>query len=125
MSLSISTIVSEGTAGNSGAIRLGHSGGANPRELAKLQKAAGEFESMLLQTLCKSMKETFSDPDDPDNKDSDPTLENFDNFGMQAMAGIVGSTGGLGLKNLILRHLEPTLAGRGDQKASAPGVSTL
>jgi Rod binding domain-containing protein len=74
-------------------------------EVAKLRKAAGEFESMLLQSLWKSMKDTFSNQDD----DSDPTLESYDDWGMQALSNAVGNAGGLGIKNMILRHLEPTL----------------
>jgi Rod binding domain-containing protein len=81
---------------------------ASSRELAKLQKAAGEFESMLLESLWKSMKETFADSEDPN---SDPTLENFDDWGVHAMAGAVGSNGGLGIKKLILQYLEPKVAG--------------
>jgi len=74
--------------------------------LAKLSKAAGEFEAILLQSLWKSMKDTFSNPDD-----QDPTLESFDDWGMQALSTAVGSAGGLGIKNMILKHLEPTLSG--------------
>jgi Rod binding domain-containing protein len=90
----------------------GQSGPANrldvtkAAELQKLRKAAGEFESMLLESLWKSMKQTFSDPSDPD---SDPTLENFDDLSIQAMASAVGSSGGLGIKDMILKYLEPTI----------------
>jgi Rod binding domain-containing protein len=80
-------------------------------ELLKLRRAAGEFESILLESLWKSMKETFSDPDDPD---TDPTLKNFDDWGIQAMASAVGNSGGLGIKNMILQYLEPSL-GAGNQ----------
>ncbi len=86
-------------------------------ERAKLSKAAGEFESMLLQSLWKSMKQTFSSPDD----DSDPTLESFDEWGMQALSTAVGNAGGLGIKNMILKHLEPTLAGAPGDGAETEG----
>lgn len=55
------------------------------------------------------MKETFSDPED----DSDPTLKSFDDWGIHAMASSVGNMGGLGIKNMILKYLEPTLPGGG------------
>ena len=88
-----------------------HSGNSISPELSKLRKAAGEFESILLESLWKSMKETFSDPDE----DADPTLKSFDDWGIQAMASAVGNSGGLGIKNMILKYLEPTLSegGRG------------
>src|SRR6266481_2717069 len=78
-------------------------------ELSKLRKAAGEFESILLESLWKSMKETFSDPEE----DADPTLKSFDDWGIQAMASAVGNNGGLGIKNMILKYLDPKLPGDG------------
>jgi Rod binding domain-containing protein len=88
-----------------------NSGNTDSPELSKLRKAAGEFESILLASLWKSMKETFSDPDE----EADPTLKSFDDWGIQAMASAVGNSGGLGIKNMILKYLEPTLSegGRG------------
>jgi len=88
---------------------------ASPQVL-KLRKAAGEFESILLESLWKSMKETFSSSEEGD---ADPTLKSFDDWGIQAMASEVGNSGGLGIKNLILKHLEPTLSAGGHFTASA------
>jgi len=68
----------------------------------KLQKAAGEFESILLTTFWKSMKNSFGDTDD--NPD-DPAHGTLEDFAVQAMAGAVGKAGGLGIGNLILKHL--------------------
>ncbi len=93
----------------SAALRVAHSpnsGSSSSIELSKLRKAAGEFESILLESLWKSMKETFSDSGDPN---SDPTLKSFDDWGIQVMASAVGNSGGLGIKNMILKYLEPTL----------------
>jgi Rod binding domain-containing protein len=74
-------------------------------EALKLRQAAGQFESILLESLWKSMKETFAEPEE----ESDPTLKGFDDWGIQAMASAVGNSGGLGIKNLILKYLEPKL----------------
>jgi Rod binding domain-containing protein len=89
------------------ALRPANSGNSNSAAVSKLTKAAGEFESILLESLWKSMKETFSDPDE----DADPTLKSFDDWGIHAMASAVGASGGLGIKNMILKYLEPTLPG--------------
>jgi Rod binding domain-containing protein len=86
-----------------------NSGSSSSPELSKLHKAAGEFESILLESLWKSMKETFSDPDE----EGDPTLKSFDDWGIQAMASAVGNSGGLGIKNMILKYLEPVLSAGG------------
>jgi Rod binding domain-containing protein len=83
---------------------------------AKLRKAAGEFEAILLESLWKSMKETFSSQDD---ENSDPTLQSFDEWGIQGMASAVGKSGGLGIKNMILKHLEPMLPVAQDTHLSA------
>ncbi len=72
----------------------------------KLRKAAGEFESLLLSNLWKSMKSTFAAPDDDS---TDPAHDTLENWGIDAMAGAVGKAGGLGLGKLILKHLEPLL----------------
>jgi Rod binding domain-containing protein len=111
------TIASSGNlaaALNAGAVPSGNSHASG--ELAKLGKAAGEFEAMLLQSLWKSMKSSFSDPEDPN---FDPTLENFDDLSMQALAGAVGNAGGLGIKEMILKYLGPQQAG----STSTPTVS--
>ena len=89
---------------------------AGPHEGAKLRKAAGEFEAILLESLWKSMKETFSSQDD---ETFDPTLQSFDEWGIQGMASAVGKSGGLGIKNMILKHLEPMLPVARDTNLSA------
>jgi len=94
------------------------SGAAPPDSpaLAKLRKAAGEFESILFESLWKSMKQTFASSDDS----SDPILESFDDWSIRGMASAVGQAGGLGIKNMILRYLEPRVAG---SSAAAPGAA--
>ncbi len=72
---------------------------------AKLQKAAAEFESILISTFWKSMKETFSQTDDS----SDPAHDSLEDFGIQAMSNALGKAGGLGLGRMILKQLEPQI----------------
>jgi Rod binding domain-containing protein len=95
---------------------------SNSPAAVKLRKAAGEFESMLLESLWKSMKETFKDSDDPD---SDPILESFDDWGIQGMASAVGDAGGLGIKNMIIKYLEPRLSGPADNAPSGATPSKV
>jgi Rod binding domain-containing protein len=106
-----SSIPSIGTSvdGPVGALNQGQAARAaksSSKDFPKLVQAAGEFESMLLESLWKSMKETFTDPNNPD---SDATLQSFDDWGMKSMAEAVGNSGGLGIKNMIIKYLEPTL----------------
>ena len=83
----------------------------------KLRKAAGEFEAILFESLWKSMKETFNDQGD---EDFDPTLQSFDDWGIQGMASAVGKSGGLGIKNMILKYLEPAITGGANGVHRAP-----
>jgi Rod binding domain-containing protein len=87
----------------------------------KLKKAAGEFESILLASLWKSMKESFKDPKEAD---SDPAGGTIDDWGIEAMSGAVGKAGGLGIGNMIIKHLE---AATGDKPAekTAAGANVL
>jgi len=84
---------------------------ARPRSTSgqelKLQRAAGDFESILLASFWKSMKESFGSPED---ESSDPAHETLDDWGIQAMSDAVGKAGGLGIGKLILKHLEPQIA---------------
>jgi Rod binding domain-containing protein len=72
----------------------------------KLKKATGDFESILLASMWRSMKHSFGD-----NKEgeSDPAHGMIEDWGIEVMAGAVGRAGGLGIGKLILQHLEPTL----------------
>ena len=83
-----------------------HTSAADSPALLKLRKAAGEFESLLLSNLWKSMKSTFSDPDDASEDAAHDTIEDW---GIDAMSSAVGKAGGFGISKLILKHLEPTL----------------
>ena len=84
---------------------------------ATLRKAAGEFEAILLESLWKSMKETFSNQDD---ENFDPTSQSYDEWGIQGMASAVGKSGGLGIKNMIIKDLGPMTSG--GHGGSSPGA---
>jgi Rod binding domain-containing protein len=68
----------------------------------KLKKAAGDFESILLASMWRAMKHSFGD-----NKEveSDPAHGMIEDWGIEVMAGAVGKAGGLGIGNMILKHL--------------------
>lgn len=75
----------------------------------KLQKAAGDFESILLATLWKGMKAGLGG----DESDSDPAHGTLEDWGIEIMSTAVGRVGGLGIGKLILEHLDPKSAPRG------------
>ena len=83
----------------------------------KLRRAAAEFESILLSTFWKSMKESFTDSQEGS---LDPAHGTLEDWGIQAMSTAVGKAGGLGLGRLILKQLEPRL----HQKSENEGILT-
>jgi len=70
----------------------------------KLEQAAGQFESMLLSSLWKSMKSSFADLSS--EEEADPAHSAWEDMGMEAMAGAVSRGQGLGLGRMILKDLE-------------------
>ena len=91
------------------------SSGSSDADKSKLKKAAGDFESMLLANLWKSMKHSFGAEDT--ETQSDPAHGTLDDWGIEIMSGAVGKAGGLGLGKLILEHLEPKGALKSEEKA--------
>lgn len=90
------------------------------QEQQKLQKAAGEFESILLASMWKGMKQSFGDTEDA----SDPAHGTLDDWGIEIMSGAVGKAGGLGIGKLIMKHLEPDLeANRHSSVSSGHGLT--
>jgi Rod binding domain-containing protein len=79
---------------------------ANSPAERKLHKAAAEFESLLFSNLWKSMKSSLAASDDDS---SDPAHQSLEELGMEAISSAIGQAGGLGIGQLILRHLEPKL----------------
>ena len=67
------------------------------------------------------MKESFGASD---STESDPAHGTLDDWGIEIMSGACGKAGGLGLANLILKHLEPTLDVQSKQN-SAPLANPL
>lgn len=82
----------------------------------KLKKAAGDFESILLASMWKSMKESFKDPKDGDTDAASGTINDW---GIEVMSGAVGKAGGLGIGNMIIKQLEPLAAGQETAKPAA------
>ena len=81
------------------------SGSGNSSDDRKLRKAAGDFESILLASMWKSMKQSFGTSDS--DFDADPAHGTLEDWGIEVMSSAVGRSGGLGIGKLILKHLEP------------------
>jgi Rod binding domain-containing protein len=74
------------------------------KAVAKNEKAARDFESMLLTPVFDALQKTFAD----DSKDDKTTgASDYRQMGSQALAQAIAARGGIGIAKLILRHLEP------------------
>lgn len=69
----------------------------------KLEKAAHEFEGMLISSLWSGFQnDPMTAPDD-----SDPGADSIKSLGLQAMSSALAAHGGLGLANMIVHQLSP------------------
>jgi Rod binding domain-containing protein len=73
----------------------------------KLRQAAEDFESILIASWWKSMKESFLGSDE-----SEEGFANlgFDELSIQAVSSALAASGGFGIARLLLRQLEPELS---------------
>jgi len=77
--------------------------------LGKGEKAARDFEAILLTSLLDSLQRTFSGVDD-----STPGASDYRLMGTQALASAIAQYGGIGISRLILNHLPgPKVQGKG------------
>jgi peptidoglycan hydrolase FlgJ len=73
-------------------------------DVAKNEKAARDFEAMLLAPVFESLQKTFAG-DSEDAKT--PGASDYRQMATQALAQSIAARGGIGIARLILRHLEP------------------
>lgn len=80
---------------------------ANPpsaKAILKDEKAARDFEAMLLTPVLDSLQKTFGG-DSEDSKT--PGASDYRHMATQALAQSIAARGGIGIAQMILRHLEP------------------
>jgi Rod binding domain-containing protein len=80
---------------------------ANPpsaKAVLKNEKAALDFEAMLLTPVLDSLQKTFAG-DSEDSKT--PGASDYRHMATQALAQAIAARGGIGIAQLILRHLGP------------------
>lgn len=74
------------------------------RALGKTEKAAQDFEAVLLGSLLESVEKTFSGFGD----DAPLGSSDYSYMGVQALASGLAANGGIGIARMILKQLEPT-----------------
>ena len=74
------------------------------KPVLKNEKAARDFEAMLLTPVLESLQKTFAG-DGEDAKT--PGASDYRAMATQALAQSIAARGGIGIARLILRHLPP------------------
>jgi Rod binding domain-containing protein len=74
------------------------------KDAAKNEKAARDFEAMLLTPLLDSLQKTFAG-DSGDGKT--PGASDYRQKGSAALAQAIAARGGIGIARLVLDHLQP------------------
>jgi Rod binding domain-containing protein len=92
--------------------------------LAKIDKAAKEFESILLgQWLEKAEKSFATVPGQDPDQDNDPGHDQFESIGCQFLAEALSKAGGIGIASMISKHLQAAEASRSAGENSQPATS--
>ncbi len=73
------------------------------KTVAKNEKAARDFEALLLTPVLDSLQKTFAGDDDAKT----PGASDYRQMGTQALAQAIADRGGIGIARLIVRHLQP------------------
>jgi len=90
---------------------------------AKIEKAAADFESILLAQWLEEAQQAFasapgSDPDE--NQDADPGHGQFQSLAIQSLARSLTKSGGIGIAKMIVRQLEDAQNKTEDSAVTGP-----
>jgi Rod binding domain-containing protein len=80
---------------------------------AKIDKAAKDFESILLGEWFEKAEKSFASvPGTDPDQDSDPGHDQLQSIGCQFLGEALSKAGGIGIASMISRHLEEVEASR-------------
>lgn len=74
------------------------------KDAAKNEKAARDFEAILLTPVLDSLQKTFGG--DPEEVKT-PGASDYRHMATQALTQAIAERGGIGIAQMILRHLQP------------------
>ena len=79
---------------------------ASPAAKMKAEKAAQDFEAVLLGSLLESLQKSFAGSSS--SEDGSSGSDNYAAMGAQALASAMSARGGIGIARMILRHWQQT-----------------
>jgi Rod binding domain-containing protein len=124
---SVSTVTTQdlSQAKSAQALRILQEKSANDR-LGKIDKAAKDFEAILLGEWLEKAEKSFATVPGPDpDQDSDSGHDQYQSIGCQFMAEALSKAGGIGIASMISKHLQAIEASRSqdDSSETAPPIS--
>jgi Rod binding domain-containing protein len=101
--------------------------GSNSKQDAKIDKAAQDFESILLTSWLQKAESSFGsvpggDEDDSEDggNDSDPGKGQLQAIAVQALGGALAADGGIGIARMIATHLKAAAHKQAAATSAAP-----
>jgi Rod binding domain-containing protein len=122
---STSTVTTEdlSQAKSAQALRVLEAKSAND-SFAKIDKAARDFESILLGEWFEKAEKSFATvPGSDPGQDSDPGHDQFESIGCQFLGEALSKAGGIGLASMISKHLKAVEASRHTDDGSKEAAS--
>jgi Rod binding domain-containing protein len=90
----------------------------------KIEKAAKDFESILLSSWLQKAEESFASlPGGDDDEDADAGKEQLQAIAMQSLGSSMTGAGGIGIAKMISRHLHKADAEAAAKDPSNPHAS--
>jgi Rod binding domain-containing protein len=101
---------------------LRNSVGSDKTSKAKAEKAARDFESVLLGQWLEQAEKSFATvPGGDPNQETDPGHDQLQSIALQSLASNLTKSGGLGIASMIVKHL----TNDGDQTPEPASVNGL
>jgi Rod binding domain-containing protein len=89
-------------------------------EAGKIDKAARDFESILLGEWLEKAEKSFATvPGSSPSDNTDPGHDQFQSIGCQFLGGALAKAGGIGIASMISKHLKATEADRAAAQAAS------
>lgn len=96
---------------------------AKTGDSAKIDKAARDFESILLGEWLEKAEKSFATvPGEPADENSDPGHDQFQSIGCQFLAEGLSKAGGIGIAAIISKQLKAVEARRSAEKTADPAL---
>ena len=89
-------------------------------DAAKIDKAARDFESILLGEWLEKAEKSFATvPGSGPSENTDPGHDQFQSIGCQFLSGALAKAGGIGIASMISKRLKATEADRAAAEAAS------